>query len=48
MRCSVCELPHKNTNRHSLWMTERICRVCAFLLEYFGMNGNHLKEYWNE
>jgi len=46
MRCRVCDLPHKNTNRHRPWIQNQICRICAYFLDLFSWNGNHLKEYW--
>ena len=46
MRCKVCEIPHKNTSRHELWIERQMCRLCGNLLELFSWNGNYLQEYW--
>jgi len=46
MRCRICAIRHKNTQRHKLWIEEQVCRVCANVLEFFSFNDNRLKEYW--
>ncbi len=46
MRCKICNIPHKNTGRHQLWLEQQICRLCGNLCEYFSWNGNYLQEYW--
>ena len=46
MRCKICELPHKNTSSHKLWLERQVCRPCGNLLEYFSWNSNYLKNYW--
>lgn len=48
MRCRLCDLPHKNTSRHRLWLEFRVCRICAYFLEVFGWNTNYLEQYWRE
>ena len=48
MRCRVCDLPHKNTNRHRPWIQNHICRVWSFFFEFFSFNSNQLKEYWEK
>jgi len=46
MRCKICSLKHKNTKRHENWIQFQVCRICAYFLDLFFWNGNHLKEYW--
>jgi len=46
MRCKICDIPHKNTGRHELWIEQRICRICAQILDLFSWNGNYLQECW--
>ncbi len=45
MRCKICQLPHKNTSRHELWVEFQVCRECSFILEVFSWNGANLSEY---
>ena len=46
MRCKICQIPQKNTNRYHLWSEERLCRICGEICEYFSWNGNYLQGYW--
>jgi len=46
MKCRICSIPHKNTNRHELWRESQVCRICSGLLEFFSWNNNFLHAYW--
>ena len=46
MRCKICNIPHKNTNKRELWIENQVCRICGQILDLFSWNGNNLGEYW--
>jgi len=48
MRCKICDIPHKNTSRHQLWLEKHVCRICGSMLEFFSWNGNYLDGYWRD
>ena len=46
MRCRICEISHRNTNRYETWTRYQVCRGCYFILEIFSWNTNYLDKYW--
>lgn len=46
MRCKICDISHKNTSKHDLWLENQVCRICGHIMDLFTWNGNNLKEYW--